>query len=232
MSDFPIRGREMLESHRALLAMQMEKIAEEEQAKKAAHRSAMSALGTDAASETDGGVRVQPSLLDDLPDSELDFGTTGQDNGKANEFRNLIENASMRSTPKDGLQQPLVPTSTNKQSSAASNYSMSSTGTAKGWSANYPTLQSQTMAKEDPLQAGIDKMSINGSVKSSTSNAWGNSAQKLFPDARPTPVPSDLNIDNLKGISVGEDAGDSTPGTVLTADPITNKYNCPFPSCG
>lgn len=231
MADRQIRGREMLNAHRAMLAMQMEQLTEEEKAKRAAYRSAMSAMGTDAASETDGGVRVQPSLLDDLPESEPDFGTTGEDRGKASEFQNLIRGASMHTASMDGLQQPLVPASTHNQSSATSVPSVSSTGTAKAWGANYPTLQPRNKAEELELQAALESMSISGSVKSSTSNAWGNAAQKLFPDARPTPVPSDLNIDNLKGINVGEDAANSAPGTVMTVDPITNKYKCLFPNC-
>ena len=231
MADRQIRGREMLNAHRAMLAMQMEQIAEENAAKKAAYRSAMSAMGTDAASETDGGVRVQPSLLDDLPESEADFETTGEYKGKANEFQNLIQSASMHTASIDRLQQPLVPASTHNQSSTTSVPSVSSTGTAKTWGANYPTLKPRNQAEELEMQAALENVSIKGSVKSSTSNAWGNAAQKLFPDACPTPVPNDVNIDNLKGINVGEDAADSAPGTVMTVDPITNKYKCLFPTC-
>lgn len=228
MADRQIRGREMLNAHRAMLALQMEKLTDEERAKRAAYRSAMSALGTDTASETDGGVRVQPSLLDDL-ESETDFGTTGEDRGKSTEFQNLIRGASMHTASMDGLQQPLVPAST--QSSATSVPSVSSTGTAKAWGANYPTLKPRNKAEELEMQAALESMRISGSAKSSTSNAWGNAAQKLFPDARPTPVPSDLNIDSLKGINVGEEAANSDPGTMLTVDPVTNMYKCIFPDC-
>ena len=48
-------------------------------------------------------------------------------------------------------------------------------------------------------------------------------------------MPAGIDIDNLKGIKVGEDAAEAAlsgkPGTMLTVDPIDNKYHCPFPTC-
>lgn len=241
MADREVLGKEMLESNRALLALQMEQIAEEEKAKKIASRSAMSMLGTDAASESEGGVRLQPSLMDEMLDEESqpDFATAGFDNdgrGKVNEFETLIEHASMHSAPKSSLQDPLIPTSARSQSDAASIASASTTATAKAWSGNYPALHPQNMnkANQNDVLAGMDKLSVSGSVKSSASGTWGNASKKLFPNAPPTPVPADLDIGNLKGIKVGEDAADSAslgPGTLMTANPIDNKFYCPFPTC-
>ena len=233
MADHQVHGREMLESNRALLAMQMEQLQKEEAEKTAAARSAMSNLGTSIADETDGGVRLQPSLLDedfDLP-SEVGFGTHGDDKGKVNEFENLIELASMYSYPKDHLQAPLVPS--NIQSSVGSIASGTTNATAKAWSGDYPALKPQNIGTQD-LEKDIDALSISSSVNR-PAGAWGGaSSKKLFPDAEPTPVPTDMDIGYLKGIKVGEDAAEARgmgPGTLMTADPIDNKFHCPFPTC-
>ena len=251
MADSQVSGKEMLESNRALLAMQMEQIAINETARRNLTHAELSTAGTSAASESEGGVRLQSSILDDLPSQS----THGGDDDRSTEFENLIEYASMHSVPKDNLQKPLVPTSSHSQSVAASGSSGDSTATAKALG-KYPTLQPQNKAQsnavEQDLHLGMDNMSVSGSVSGSVSvsgsikssgsgpwgmgsgsNVWGNASQKLFPDARPTPVPADIDIDNLKAIKVGEDAMEAAgmKGTMIAANPVDGRFYCPFPTC-
>ena len=242
MADSQVPGKAMLESNRALLAMQMEQVAAKANAKRVSTRGDTSAVGTSVVSESEGGVRLQPSILDDQPSESV---VGGNDEGST-EFGNLIEYASMRSAPKDTMQKPLIPTSSRARSIAASGSSGDSAATAKALAGKYPILQPQNLAQgkvEVPdLQSGIENMSVSGSVKSSgsgpwgmgsTSGPWGNASQKLFPNARPTPVPADVDIDNLKGIKVGEDAAEAAgmAGTMVTANPADGRFYCPFPTC-
>lgn len=242
MADSQVPGKAMLESNRALLAMQMEQVAAKATAKRVSARGDMSAVGTSAASESEGGVRLQPSILDDLPSQSVNG---GNDDGST-EFENLIEYASMRSAPKDKLQKPLIPMSSRGQSIAGSGSSGDSTATAKALAGKYPILQPQNIAQSNAegqdLQSGMDNLSVSGSVKSSgsgpwgmgsKSGPWGNASQKLFPNARPTPVPADVDIGNLKGIQVGEDAAEAAgmKGTMITANPVDGRFYCPFPTC-
>ncbi|KAL8788032.1 MAG: hypothetical protein Q9195_007498 [Heterodermia aff. obscurata] len=241
LADSQVHGKAMLESNRALLAMQMEKLAIEE-AKKLAARSGTSAVATSAASESEGGVRLQPSILDDMPTQSV---RGGLDDGST-EFENLIEYASVQSAPKDKLQKPLIPMSSRSQSVATSGSSGDSTATAKAWAGKYPTLQpqnkAQSGAEKQDLQEGMDNISVSGSVNSfgsgpwgmgPGSSVWGNASKKLFPNARPTPVPDDINIDNLRSIDVGEDAAEAAgmKGTKLNANPEDGLFHCPFPIC-
>ena len=241
LADSQIHGKVMLESNRALLAMEMEQL-QAIAAKKLLARGEMS-VGTSAASESEGGVRLQPSILDDLPSQSV---KGGQDDGST-EFENLIDHASMRSIPQDNLQKPLIPTSSRTQSLAASASSGDSTVTAKAWAGKYPTLQPQNKvqidAENQDLQSGMDNLNVSGSIKSfgsgpwgmcSGSSVWGNSTQKLFPNARPTPVPEDVNLDNLRTIDVGEDAAQAAgmKGTMLRANSGDGLFTCPFPNCG
>ena len=67
MIDRLIPAKEMLEQNRALLAIQMEDIQKKEKEKKEALRNPMP-YGDSIMSESEGGVKLQPSLLD-KPDS-------------------------------------------------------------------------------------------------------------------------------------------------------------------
>lgn len=230
MADRQIPGKEMLEQNRALLAMQMEALQKKEMEKKEAMRGPMS-YGGSVISESEGGIPLQSSLLDG-PNPQ-GFGTGGGDGGQVNEFENLIEHASMS---KDILQEPLIPESIYNQSEGG--LSAATNSTAKAWLGNYPPLQPLVKGKEnakvEDLDDAMNNMSVSGSGQASTPGAWGNSAKKLFPDARPTPVPAGIDLENLKGIKVGEDAAEAQaqgPGTMMTVNAIDGQYHCPFPTC-
>lgn len=157
--------------------------------------------------------------------------STAGGNDPPNEFENLIELAT---SVKDNLQAPLIPESVYGTEGGLS----ASTGTtARAWLNKYPPLQPQVPGKEEvDLNARMNNLSVSGSNQvRSGPGAWGNASQTLFPNARPTPVPAGIDIDDLKGIKVGEDAAEAAlsgkPGTLLTVDPIDNKYHCPFPTC-
>ena len=242
LADSQVHGKTMLESNRALLAIQMEQLSTKETARRVMAHGNVSAVGTSVVSESEGGVRLQPSILDDLPSQS----TTGGEEYGSTEFENLIEYASMPSAPIDNLQKPLMPMSSRSQSVAGSGSSGSSTATAKALTSKYPTLQPQNKAQgkavAQDLQSGMDNISVSGSVKSSGSGPWGmgsgsglwgNASQKLFPNARPTPVPDDIDIDNLKGIKVGEDAAGTggMRGTTILPNPADGRFYCPFPTC-
>ena len=241
LTDSQVPGKAMLESNRALLALQMEQIAIKANAKRVFTHGETSAVETSAASESEGGVRLQSSILDNLPSESVN----GRGDDGYSEFEHLIEYASMDSTPKDNLQKPLVPISSRSRSIAGSGSSGDSTATAKALVGKYPSLQpqnkAQSNAEEQNLQTGMDNPSVTGSVKSSGSGPWGmssglgiwgNASQKLFPNARPTPVPDDVDIDNLRGINVGEDAAHAAiiqPGLSVAANNVDGPFNCPMP---
>ena len=254
MADSNVHGKLMLESNRAMLALQMEQLVHKENAKRALLHGNQSAVGTSAASESEGGVRLQPSIMDDLPSQS----THGSEKDGNSEFENLIEYASMRPVQKDNLQKPLVPISSCGQSVTETHSSGDSTATAKALG-KYPTLQpqnkpsnnAQSDAMEQNLLSGMDNMSVSGSVIGSVSGSvkssgsgpwgmgsgsvWGNASQKLFPNAPPTPAPApaDIDIDHLKSIDVGEDAAQlaGMRGTFIKQSPVDGLYYCPFPGC-
>ena len=180
----------MLESNRTMVAMRMEQLQEEAKAKKLAARG--SSVAASVVSESEGGVALnqQPSIMDDLP-TEPDFGTTG-DGGQYQEFENLIQMAAS-----DRLQEPLVPKSAKALSETGS---AASGDTEKAWTRNYPVLKPHVKGQPgqpEDLTTSMDTLSLAGSTKSSV---WGgNASKKLYPNATPTPVPADVNLEGLKG---------------------------------
>ena len=131
---------------------------------------------------------------------------------------------------KDNLQAPLVPESVYNKTEGG--LTATTDSSARAWLNKYPPLQPGKEGVQG-LNMGMNNLSVGGSNPFSP-GAWGNASQKLFPNAPPTPVPAGIDIDDLKGIKVGEDAEAAQldkPGTMLTMDPIDNKYHCPFPTC-
>ena len=199
--DEEVNQKQMLEAQRALMALELSIQQQEDQAKKP-----LDSIASSVVSESlDGGVRVQPSILDD-PDTEK-------------EFRNMVN-----------LQPALLALRTNTSDTA----SMISTTTVKGPVGNWPVVGASAKGKsraEGSEAEGMDQRMSVLSEPTWSQNLFPNSPET--PVSADSVAPSGkLTAANLDSLNPSESGISSIPaGRLLEPDTLDNVFHCPFPKC-
>lgn len=209
-----VHQKQMLEAQRALMAMELS-MQQKEEALNPPWISTRAGDTEITSQSAEGGVRLQPSLMDD-PVSEHE----------SRGLRNL---------------QPALIESIDEPDAA----SVVSSSTARGGDAKWPAVGSTiagnwpvlgTTATKPQSGWGGSEPESSRRMSVQTNSTWSNN---LFPDAPATPAsaaPANgstrLTTESLASVNPSESGIHSIPaGRLLQPDVLDNVFHCPFPKC-
>lgn len=197
--DERVDQREMLEAHRAMMALQLHKVEKE--------GTSLSGIESEDAASTiahsvDGGVRVDPSLLDD-PEGEA-------------EFNGMIKLQAPLTASNAGSQPPDTASLAGRMSGASAPVNAQTT-TSPGSVADHTSVRT-TPTWSQTLFPGAKDTPVAGNWKAPSSKAETEDSSTTPGNLNSTnPSPSGIHLIQKE--------------TKLERDPLDNMYHCQFPTC-